>query len=143
MLHCELHCSPLTVTEMAQTNNFLVHVDRKTNKLIITLKGVIRREDVDAIYTDIRFGVSDLEPGFDVITDLRQGRFAYISGTRTFYNIAEFLKSKGVRRVIRISGKPGILQKQMQRVIKKVTDYDPMYVESMEEAEQILSRTDE
>ena len=47
-----------------------VKTDIKKNRIYITLPSTIVKKDLEKIYSDIRFGVADLKPGFDVITDL-------------------------------------------------------------------------
>jgi hypothetical protein len=61
-----------------------VTVDLKKNRLYITIAGRLNKKDLDGLYTDIRFGVADLQPGFTVINDLTKCTLAALSGLPTF-----------------------------------------------------------
>ena len=82
-----------------------VTVDIHKNRLIIDLYGTLRKADVEEIYTDIRFGVRDLKSDFAVITDMRECRIGYLSGTEVFRRILSFLQENKVGKVIRITEK--------------------------------------
>lgn len=115
-----------------------VEVDYKNNRLLITICGVINHKDIESIYTEIRFGVADLKPGFAVITDLREGRIGHLKGIPTFHKIAQYLLSKEVGKIIRITNQPHTLFKQVAKLTAKLKGYEPVYVKNMEEVEEIL-----
>ncbi len=119
-----------------------ITVDMKKNRLVVTLVGIIRKKELEHLYTEIRFGVQDLQPGFHVVTDMRECKIGYLSGAMTFKKIMEFLISQKVGKVIRITGKSRILYHQISRISKTITGYSPVYVSSMEEAEEALAGKD-
>ncbi len=120
-----------------------VRIDVANNRIYITLSGTINKRKVEKIYTDIRFGVQDLQTGFDVITDLRECRVGHLAGLSTFKNIMDYLALNGVSRTIRVVGKSKIIFKQMAKITQLVSGYTPICVDSMEEAEQLLRSEEE
>jgi hypothetical protein len=119
-------------------NFFKIEPDIFRNRLYITLKGTIRQYELGLLYTDIRFGVADLRPGFQVVSDLSQARYGYLDGVITFLKIAHFLKEKKAGMIIRIVNKPQILLTQLRSITAMIENYEPIYVSSLEEAEEIL-----
>jgi hypothetical protein len=117
-----------------------VSVRIKENRLIITLSGPISKQEADRIYTDIRFAVSDLRPGFSVITDLSRSQIGHLSAIGTFRRIMQFLREKKVGRVIRIVGKAKIIYLQMLQLATPDSSYKPVYVESMAAALALLEQ---
>jgi len=119
-------------------NRSKVAVDIAKNRLIITLSGTVRKADIESIYTDIRFCVSDLKKDFTVITDMRDCRIGYLSGAVILRRILSFLQENKVGKVIRIIEGKSIAHNQIIRFTATISGYSPIYVESFEEAEQIL-----
>ncbi|MBM9603415.1 hypothetical protein [Desulfopila inferna] len=117
-----------------------VTVDLKKNRLIVMLVGTIRKADLESIYTDIRFCVGDLQREFDVITDMRNSRIGYLTGIATFLKIQNFLQEKEVGRIVRITGQSKTFLQQIQRLTPTKSGYNPVYMQSMEEAEEFLSK---
>ncbi len=116
-----------------------VTADIKRNRLLIKLRGEVPKKDVEQIYTDVRFCVSDLKPGFSVVTDLTEARIGHLSAIGTFKKITAFLAEKKVGQVIRVVGKGKIIFQQLAKLTDQVDGYKPMYAKSMEEAEVILA----
>ena len=120
-----------------------VTVDLKNNRLLIVLRGDIHKKELERIYTDVRFCVEDLQPGFDVITDMRDSNIGYLAGAAIFKKIMDFLIFKKVGRVVRIKGKSRIILQQLSRLTKALNGYEPIYVASSEEAEELLQKAQE
>ncbi len=116
-----------------------VIVDLEKNRLYIHLNGAVCKKDIERIYADIKFGVEDLQAGFDVITDLRHCKIGHLAGIPTFKKIMGFLAANGVNKVVRVVGKSKVILKQMSRITSSVRAYSPLYVSSFEEAEDVLS----
>lgn len=110
----------------------------KKKRLYITLKGIIPKKEADRLYTDIRFCVSDLEPGFAVITDLTQCRIGHLNAISTARKIMQFLLEKKVGKIIRIIGQGKVIYLQMLKLSDKMNGYEPKYVATLEEAEALL-----
>jgi hypothetical protein len=119
-----------------RTSTVSANINKK--RLYITLQGIISKKEAERIYTDIRFCVSDLEPGFAVITDLSHCRIGHLSAIATFRKIMGFLLEKHVGQIVRITGQARIVYLQMLKLTDKVQSYEPMYVTTQEEAEKIL-----
>lgn len=96
-----------------------VTADLKKNRLIITLVGVISVEGLQEVYTEIRFCVADLKPGFCVINDMTQCRVGQLAALGTFGKVREYLNSHDVGTVIRVVKKKQIVFNQISRVIDK------------------------
>ena len=118
---------------------YQVTADVARNRLDINLRGSITKNDIDHIYTDIRFGVADLEQGFGVVTDLTDAHIGHLIGIATFKKIARFLQNSGVGRVIRVSPNPSIIATQLARLSSMVQNYETTYVKTREEAEALLT----
>ena len=124
----------------SRKKNSKVTADIKKNRLVILLAGHIRKNELERIYTDIRFCVEDLQPGFDTVTDMRNCTIGYLSGAPVFKKIVDFLRSKEVGRVVRIKGRSRIILQQMSRLTNKLESYEVIYVSSPEEAEEVLQK---
>lgn len=116
-----------------------VSANIKKNILYITLQGVIPTKEAERIYTDIRFCVSDLEPGFAVITDLTQCRIGHVSAISTSRKIMHFLLEKKVGHVVRVIGQAKVIYLQLLKLSDKTLGYEPKYTASLEEAEILLN----
>lgn len=116
-----------------------VHADLKNNRLYITINGRLNKRDLDKLYTDIRFGVADLQPGFAVVTDLSRCPLAALSGIATYRKITVYLVSSEVGKVIRIVDEDRVLFQQILNNTAVVEGYTPIYVKSREEAEEYLA----
>lgn len=115
-----------------------VSANIRKKRLYITLHGIISKKEAERIYTDIRFCVSDLEPGFGVITDLTQCRIGHLSAITTSRKIMHFLLEKQVGPIIRIIGQGKVIYLQLLKLSDKKLGYDPKYVSTLEEAEALL-----
>jgi len=111
------------------------------NKLYITIGGKLTKENLDKLYTDIRFCVADLTPGFDVINDLSDCKLAALSGIPTFRKITNHLVTKRVGRVVRVIDKSKIVFRQILNFAARIQCYSVIYVNTLEEAETILIKT--
>jgi hypothetical protein len=117
-----------------------VSADLKKNRLSIILIGVLSTKGMEGIYTEIRFCVADLKPGFEVMTDLTQCKIAHLGGLGTFGKIKEFLSAKEVGPVIRIVKKNQLVFNQISRVADMTSKYRPHYVSTLAEAEKLFAQ---
>ena len=124
---------------MASLQRSKVTADLKRNRLNIVIAATLCKKEVGKIYTDIRFCVADLKPGFDVVTDYSQCTFAHLSVIPTMRQIMDYLVSKHPGNVIRVVGKMGLILKQLTRFTDKFQSYTPVYVNTYEEAEDHLA----
>ncbi len=121
------------------TSNSKVSADVKRNRLIIRLFGSVQKRDIERIYTDIRFCVADLKPGFAVITDLTEARIGHLAGINTFIKITRYLSEKKVGPVVRVVGQAKVIFTQIAKLSQQISGYQAMYAKDMEEAEVILA----
>lgn len=116
-----------------------VKIDIKKNRLYINLSCDPSKDVLAKVYTDVRFCVADLKPGFDVITDLSQCTIGYLNGISILRKIMDYLIAKQVGQVIRVVGKQSLLFKQFIRISSIFRSYSPSYVTTLEEAEDKLT----
>ncbi len=112
----------------------------KKQRLYITLQGIISKKEAEKIYTDIRFCVSDLDPGFSVITDISDCRIGHLSAITTARKIMNFLVEKKVGQIVRVTGQARVIYLQMLKLSDKSQSYEPQYVSTREEAEALLDK---
>lgn len=115
-----------------------VRTDIKKNRLYITLPTSINTKELERIYSEVRFGVADLKPGFDVVTDLTYCSIGHLSAIPTLRKITAYLVANKVGRVVRIVGNMGLILKQLIGLASKYHCYKPVYVLTAEEAEEEL-----
>lgn len=115
-----------------------VVADIKRNRLYITLSCDPSKKVLEKIYTDIRFGVADLRPGFDVVTDLSRCTIGHLNGISALRKIMDYLVINKVGQVVRVIGKQSLLFKQIIRFTTIFQGYSPAYVATLEEAEDKL-----
>lgn len=112
--------------------------DLPKNRLHITIAGKIDKRLLEQLYTEIRFCVADLKPGFKVIHDISQCQLIYIAGFPTFQKIIYFLLASKAGEIIRIIESNKISCKQVLSFSKNLHCYKPLYVKTPQEAEQRL-----
>lgn len=118
-------------------------VNIKKNRLTISVAGKVNKRSIDSLYTEIRFCVADLKPGFDVITDLSACNLADVSGFPTFRKITNHLISSKVSRVVRVIDESKIINKQLFNVTARSQSYKAHLFSNLEAAEEYLSDSDE
>jgi len=124
---------------MASKQGSKVTADLKRNRLLITVSATASQKEAQRIYTDIRFCVADLQPGFDVITDFRQCTLAHLSAIATMRQIMDYLVTKQPRNIIRVVEKNSVVFKQLLQFITHFQSYKPIYANTLEDADEILA----
>ncbi len=115
-----------------------VTVDRNKNRLNLTLTGIIKKKDLNELYTEIRFCVQDLQNDFDVLSDLSGCTFVFLNIIPTFKNIMNYLLSNGAGEMVCIMSSNTLVAKQIH-LATVFQGYKPIFVSSPEEAEERLS----
>lgn len=115
-----------------------VKADIKKNRLYFAIEGRLTKKSLDSLYTDVRFCVADLQPGFDVITDLTKCTLTSLSGLPTFIKISNYLITNEVGYVVRVVKDGNLVFKQMLNFAEKFQGYHTITVPSIEEAEKTL-----
>jgi hypothetical protein len=108
------------------------------NKLHLKISGDVDTNSLEKLYTDIRFCVCDIKPGFDVIVDTSQCNLLYVTSLPIYKKIIDYLISKKVGQVIRIVKDHSIIQNQFKNFTKKIQCYKASYAQDAEEAEEKL-----
>jgi hypothetical protein len=121
--------------------NLKVKANIGKNRLYFTFSGRAVKEEMDKLYTDVRFCVSDLKPGYDVISDFSGCSLMDISGMASFRKIMNFLISKGVGEVVRIVHRESVFLKQILNLSSRICGYKPIYAFTFEEAEEKLEKS--
>lgn len=112
------------------------------NRLHITIAGKLSKENLDKLYTEIRFCVNDLNPGFVVITDLSQCTIGFLSAIPTFRRITNYLVDNKVGRVVRVVDEDKVVLKQLINFTANISGYKADHFQSLEEAETVLSNSE-
>lgn len=115
-----------------------IRADIKKNRLYITLPTSINTKELERIYSEIRFGAADLQPGFDVVTDLTHCSIGHLSAIPILRKITAYLVANKVGRVVRIVGNKSLILRQLIGLASKFHCYKPVYVLTAEEAEEEL-----
>nr|WP_321467992.1 PilZ domain-containing protein [uncultured Desulfobulbus sp.] len=115
-----------------------VRADRKQNRLHITIAGKVDLHSLEQLYTDIRFCIAELNPGFEVINDLSRCQLIYITSLPTYKKIIDFLLSHNAGQIVRIVEEHAVSYKQIHSFTDQISCYQPLYVHSSQEAEQRL-----
>ncbi len=115
-----------------------VVVKIEKNRLYIAISGRLDKKQLEALYTEIRFCVADLKPGFSVITDLSDCTVAALGGIQTFRKITNYLLTNKVGRVVRVVDKEMLVLRQLLNFTSKITGYKADLFYNLEEAETAL-----
>ncbi len=117
--------------------------DIPQNRLYITVAGRLTKENLDKLYTDIRFSVSDLQPGFNVITDLSECTLAALGAIPTFRKITNYLIENHVGLVVRVLNQDNLVFRQLLNLTARMQGYKAIFASTLEEAEAELLKADE
>jgi PilZ domain len=120
-----------------------VKVDGKKNRLYLKISGNVSKKELENLYTDIRFAVADLQPGFSLVNDLTECKLCHITGIGTYKKISNYLVTNGVRDVVRIINHDSLVLKQILNFASRYTEYIPIYVSTTQEAEEQLDMSDQ
>ncbi|MGE4559942.1 MAG: PilZ domain-containing protein [Desulfobulbus sp.] len=112
--------------------------DIRKNRLHLTIAGKADKRLLEQLYTEIRFCVADLKPGFEVIHDISRCQLIYIGGLPTFQKIIHFLLANKAGEIVRIVESDKISCKQILSFSENLHCYQPLYVNTPQEAEQRL-----
>ena len=114
--------------------------DIAKNRLYLTISGNVDAKTLNALYTDIRFCVADLQPGFIVINDSSACNLMYLNGLPVYKKIMDYLVANKVGEIVRVV-QDTISHKQILNFTDKIQCYKTMYAEQLEEAERKLAAT--
>jgi PilZ domain len=118
-----------------------VETDLKNNRLNVTFKGIITKSEFERVYTDVRFGVADLQPDFKVLSDFSDCRLMFLNGFPTFRKIFHFILSNNSGEIIRVLHPKRVISKQIINATLHKKGYKPTYVSTREEAEKRINNS--
>jgi len=118
-----------------------VDADIRKNRLYFTIAGSVRKDALERLYTETRFCVADLKPGFDVITDLTACDLGHLDGLPFLRKIMHYLVSNGVREVVRIMNPDSLFHQQIMNFDAQVAGYKAYWVSSRQEADKFLDQS--
>lgn len=121
---------------MAGRNKSKVTVDIGKNRLQITFSGKITKKVLSDLYTDIRFSVADLKPGFDVVSNFLDAQVIVLNSIPIFQKITHFVASNGASNIIRVMDTTRLSETQLGNLNTRVQGYRPVIVDSVDEAEE-------
>ncbi len=124
---------------MAGKKKTKVNVSIADNRLVIVFAGKISKKMLSDLYTDIRFSVADLKPGFDVICDYLDADVIVLNSIPTFQKISHYLASSNAGHIVRVMDTSRLSETQLGNYVNRVQGYHPVVAESMEEAEEKLA----
>lgn len=115
--------------------------DIRENKLHFTITGNITKKELDALYTDTRFSVADLQPGFDVIADLSGCSLIHLNGIATFRKAINYLIANGAGNIVWVASPESVFYRQVMNAAQVISGYKPIYAATQKEAEEKLAKT--
>ncbi len=126
------------MTEIKKTLKVLP--DIRKNKLHLTISGNITKKDLDALYTDTRFSVADLQPGFNVIADLSGCSLIHLNGIATFRKAVNYIIGNGAGNIVWVATPESLFYRQVMNAAQVISGYKPIYAATEEEAEEKLAK---
>ncbi len=117
-----------------------VRIDIKKNRLYCKCIGNVAKEDIDGYFTEIRFAVADLKPGFSLILDLTEVSYGHISALSTLTKIMQYLIAHGVNHIVRIVDDKQLINLQFQNFAVSRQGYEATHVKSLAAAEAFLDK---
>ena len=118
---------------------FEYRVDKNKNRLYLKLGGFFRKSDVPETMEKLAIALAEVQPNFDVVTDLTEFVPGSPGSTAALTKGGELVAGRGRRRGIRITGglMTGLLQ--FKRLLSNVfSEDDTRYAKSVAEADTIL-----
>lgn len=101
---------------------------------------ILTKKDLDIIYTDVRFAVADLKPGFNVISNFSQTKLLFLNALGVFRKIFTFILSSDSGEIIRVIQESRIIHKQLLNLSLRIPGYVPIYSPTIEEAEAKINQ---
>lgn len=108
--------------------------------MALFFSGIITKKNLDNLYTDVRFGVSDLQPGFNVISDFSSCKLLYLNGLGTFRKIFNFILTNNSGELVRVLQSNRLIHKQLLNLALRGQGYKPIYAPTIEAAEAKLKK---
>lgn len=117
-----------------------LEADIERNLLKLSFVGIITKKDFDQIYTEVRSALSDLQPGFNVISDFSECRLMYLNGLISFRKIFSYILSNESGEIVRVLPPNRLITMQIINGALMRKGYTPVYASTLEEASEIVGR---
>lgn len=118
---------------------YTITAKKSENRLYVVLSGNFDTEDAKMILVELERRLQDLEPGFDVINDIRHVKFANVSTALQIKKGTGLVEKYGARHIVRVVGKSKyalLLFAKFSNFTKKSKIY---HVPTMQDAEAKLA----
>ena len=115
-----------------------VIVNKKLNRLTMTLSGKFDISDARTIVKILSHRVNDLEPGFEVINDIRFVKIASIPAALMIKKGTAVLEEHGARVIIRVVGGSSFSLKLFAKFSRYTSKTKIYFVPTLEDAEEKL-----
>ena len=113
--------------------------DIQNNCLHVVISGNANKKQLDRLYTEIRFCVADLKPGFEVISDISECSLIYIDSLTIYKKIMDYLVSQKIGGIVRITHDQNISTKQMRAFTEAISCYNAIEAHSASEAKEKMA----
>ena len=85
---------------MPAANKSKVETSLEENMVTIVFPKILTKKELNTIYTNIRFAVTDLKPGFNVISNFSQTKFVFLNALGVFRKTFNFILSSDSGEII-------------------------------------------
>ncbi len=117
-----------------------IEINLNENRITLHFSKILRKKDLDTIYTDVRFASADLKSGFNVIADFSQTKFLYLNSLGVFRKIFRFILSSDSGELVRVIQDNRTIHKQLLNLSLRIPDYVPIYAPTIKEAEAKINQ---
>lgn len=117
-----------------------IKADTEKNRLIITLTGQMDKKNAETAQQILISEVGKLKPGFVVINDISGLSCSHVPALAILKDISLFLRAQQAGKIIRIVGQAKTGKTQFDRATQNLDSYEPIIVESMQDAEELLKQ---
>ena len=117
-----------------------IRADIPNNRLYYTFSEKSTLDELTSLLADMKNQVPDLQPGFDVVEDMRSCHLFQLAALPTLRNIMHYLVNSGAREVIRVVNQQSTVFRQLINLSARMRSYKPIYVKTLAEADELLNQ---
>jgi hypothetical protein len=119
-------------------SDWTVKADEETNRLYINLSGSMDIEEGRKSNEATKAALEELEPGFDVITDIRNFEPGSPEAVELLEEGKEAIAAQGCSAAVRVMPESTMASMHFERVGEEAEAYPVAEAETVEQAEQLL-----
>lgn len=116
-----------------------VRADESTNRLYITLRGMLDEESANRAVEGIDEATRRLDEGFDIVNDISEFKPMSRDAADAVDRGKAVAADRGANAVVRVTGESVIGKMQFDRVGEGAESYHVVTAETVEDAEQLLA----